>query len=134
MRSDHLIFWDFDGTLGYRSDGWTGTLVQLLAEENPSCGITVDDLRPFLQEGFPWHTPDVGYEKPHLEIFRLALTAAGNPASAWMVGDNVVADVLGAERAGMRGILVRREDLRARWCCPNLENALHVITESDVKG
>ena len=69
----------------------------------------------------------IGYEKPHPEIFRLALEAAGNPTSAWMVGDNVTADILGAEQAGISGILVRKVDPRARWNCHSLEEVLTVI-------
>jgi putative hydrolase of the HAD superfamily len=48
-----------------------------------------------------------GYEKPHPEAFRLALERAGRPATAWMIGDNPVADVSGAVTAGLRAILVR---------------------------
>jgi putative hydrolase of the HAD superfamily len=48
-----------------------------------------------------------GYEKPHRAIFDLARQAAGDPGSMWMVGDNPVADVAGAARAGIPGILVR---------------------------
>jgi len=52
----------------------------------------------------------VGWEKPHPAIFRAALDAAGVDASdAWMVGDNPVADVAGAEAAGVRAFLVRRD-------------------------
>jgi HAD superfamily hydrolase (TIGR01458 family) len=46
--------------------------------------------------------------KPSPEFFRLALSSAGvAPASALMVGDDIVSDVGGAQRAGMRGVLVR---------------------------
>ena len=48
-----------------------------------------------------------GYEKPHVEAYRAALAAAGNPDRVWMVGDNPVADVAGARAAGIPGILVR---------------------------
>jgi HAD superfamily hydrolase (TIGR01549 family) len=48
-----------------------------------------------------------GYEKPHPEAFRLALRACGDPAGAWMVGDNPTADVAGAEAIGIPAILVR---------------------------
>jgi putative hydrolase of the HAD superfamily len=48
-----------------------------------------------------------GYEKPHPAIFELARQAAGNPGTTWMVGDNPVADLAGAARAGIPGILVR---------------------------
>jgi putative hydrolase of the HAD superfamily len=48
-----------------------------------------------------------GYEKPHPAIFDLARRAAGNPDTAWMVGDNPIADIAGAARAGIPGVLVR---------------------------
>ncbi len=35
------------------------------------------------------------------------------PAEAWMIGDNVLADVLGAEELGLPAVLVRRPDPRA---------------------
>ncbi len=231
MNEDRIIFWDFDGTLGYRPENWSGALLAVLADHDSDHGITVADLRPYLREGFCWHTPEIphphladpdrywqvlepvferayvaagvgpavarkaarkvrvrcldpstyslyedtvptlaalsaagwrhrmitnhvpefpsildalelrpafdhitnsgtaGYEKPHPEIFRLALEAAGRPREAWMVGDNIVADVLGAERAGMRGILVRQEDSRARWSCAGLADVAKVIIE-----
>jgi len=48
-----------------------------------------------------------GYEKPHPEAFAAGRRAAGNPDALWMVGDNPVADVEGAEAAGIPAILVR---------------------------
>ena len=50
-----------------------------------------------------------GYEKPHPEAFALALHLCGRPRQVWMVGDNPVADVAGAEAAGIPAVLVRRE-------------------------
>lgn len=55
----------------------------------------------------------VGWEKPHPRIYAAALAAAGDPDEVWMVGDNVVADVQGAEAAGIPAILVRREGVSA---------------------
>jgi putative hydrolase of the HAD superfamily len=49
----------------------------------------------------------IGYEKPHAEAFRAALRMCGNPRRVWMVGDNPVADVGGAEAIGLPAILVR---------------------------
>jgi FMN phosphatase YigB (HAD superfamily) len=47
----------------------------------------------------------VGWQKPHQEIFRRALTLSGVPAAdAVMVGDRMVQDVWGAKRVGMRAI------------------------------
>lgn len=49
-----------------------------------------------------------GYEKPHAEAFRLGRVALGNPDVVWMLGDNPEADVAGARRVGIPGILVRQ--------------------------
>ncbi|MEX2446546.1 MAG: HAD-IA family hydrolase, partial [Dehalococcoidia bacterium] len=50
-----------------------------------------------------------GYRKPHPEIYRLALEQACTPAGeALMVGDNIAADVDGAESAGMYAVLLDR--------------------------
>src|SRR5581483_2691805 len=52
-----------------------------------------------------------GIEKPHPEIFRLALEGAGvDPEEAVHVGDNPNDDVAGAEAVGIRGVLLDRSD------------------------
>jgi putative hydrolase of the HAD superfamily len=50
-----------------------------------------------------------GFEKPHPRMYATGLARAGRPATAWMVGDNPVADVAGARAAGLSAILVRHE-------------------------
>jgi len=50
----------------------------------------------------------IGYEKPNQKVYEIALETAGYPASAYMVGDNPVADVAGPEAVGIRGILISR--------------------------
>jgi putative hydrolase of the HAD superfamily len=56
-----------------------------------------------------------GFEKPNPQAYRAALAVMGNPdpAEVWMIGDDVRADYLGAESAGLRAILVRSTDPRA---------------------
>ena len=49
----------------------------------------------------------MGYDKPHPEAFRHALRESGDPATRWMVGDNPVADVAGAEALGIPAVLIR---------------------------
>jgi putative hydrolase of the HAD superfamily len=57
----------------------------------------------------------IGYEKPRPEIFQYALQELGGDfESLWMIGDNIEADVLGAEALGFKGLLVRKPDERAR--------------------
>ena len=55
-----------------------------------------------------------GYEKPNPAAFQIALGDA-RPGECFMVGDNPQADILGALRAGLRGILVRNEDPGVPW-------------------
>ena len=56
---------------------------------------------------------DCGYLKPHPRIFQAALDLTGvAPEDAVMVGDSFAHDVVGARRAGMRGILLARGPLR----------------------
>jgi putative hydrolase of the HAD superfamily len=54
-----VLVWDFDGTLALRPGYWTGLLHEIVTECHPDLGITPEHIRPHLQRGFPWHTPDV---------------------------------------------------------------------------
>jgi putative hydrolase of the HAD superfamily len=64
MDRKRILLWDFDGTLARREGGWTGTLHAILREHEPDLPVTLEDVRPWLQAGFPWHTPDV----PHTHL------------------------------------------------------------------
>jgi putative hydrolase of the HAD superfamily len=59
-----VILWDFDGTLVWSYGLWRSALMQALDEQLASHGVTPDDLRPHLRDGFPWHHP----ERPHPEL------------------------------------------------------------------
>ncbi len=55
---------------------------------------------------------EVGFNKPQPEIFQAALKKAGvEPSEAIYVGDQYQFDVVGADEAGMRGILLDRKGL-----------------------
>ncbi len=59
------LLWDFDGTLGFRQGGmWAAALLQTIRQEDPLTPVTMEQLRPFLQSGFPWQNPEL----PHPEI------------------------------------------------------------------
>jgi putative hydrolase of the HAD superfamily len=59
------LIWDFDGTLGYRDGGrWAASLLEVLDNVLPSHTVTLDQIRPFLQNGFPWQEAD----RPHLHL------------------------------------------------------------------
>jgi putative hydrolase of the HAD superfamily len=66
---------------------------------------------------------DVGVSKPNPEIFRFALrNAEVMPSEAVHVGDVYEADVVGADDAGMTGVLIARDSLSRRYPCPTIRN------------
>lgn len=65
----------------------------------------------------------VGYNKPHPAIFQHALAqVAVPPAAAIHVGDQYEADVVGAQAAGMTGILLDRRGKAPATSCPTIHN------------
>jgi putative hydrolase of the HAD superfamily len=57
---------------------------------------------------------EVGYRKPHPEFYRaICASLALPPERILSVGDDEENDVLGAERAGLRGLLIDRRGCRA---------------------
>lgn len=226
------LIWDFSETMGYREgDGWTGILMEIVRRECPGCQVAAQQIRPFLQTGFPWHEPDkahlhlsnadqwwdsldhifsrafesgagfdegsahrmarmvrevcpeksawrlyddtlatlsslseagwthialtnhipelpgvfdhlaltphfaailnsaqTGYEKPHPQAFAMALGLMSEPSACWMIGDNYAADILGAEAAGIPGILVRKTHPLATRQCAALAQVAEVVS------
>jgi putative hydrolase of the HAD superfamily len=51
------LFWDFDGTLVQSTPLWSASLLRALKGAWPGCPCTIEDVRPHLRSGFPWHTP-----------------------------------------------------------------------------
>ena len=110
-----------------RSAGWDHVI---LSNHVPELTEIVESIGLSEQFQAVVNSAITGYEKPHRRAFEAALEAAGKPASAWMVGDNPVADVLGAEEAGIPAILVRRQDPRCRRAAPDLIAAAEIIRRS----
>lgn len=224
------ILWDFDGTLGYREGGWASALIEAIGRNIPDHGFTAEQVRPFLQTGYPWHQPhrpyparsakkwwrdlypvferafigvgiattqarqlaeevplvftdppywrlyndtlptlidlseqgwthlilsnhvpelsalvdslglaglvshifnsaETGYEKPHPMAFRHALAALNSIEAIWMIGDNPIADVAGAEAAGIAAILVRKTDGQAKHQCSSLQEVPKILRQ-----
>lgn len=59
------------------------------------------------------YTSEIDHAKPHREAFRAAMAAVGvhDPQACVYVGDRAFEDVHGAQRAGMRAILVPHSDI-----------------------
>ena len=61
MGVPELLVFDFDGTLAHRPGMWTGCLLDVLEQRRPGHGVTFEDLRPHLRDGFPWHRHEVAH-------------------------------------------------------------------------
>jgi putative hydrolase of the HAD superfamily len=211
MKNQPTLFWDFDGTLAHRDGHQSGAMMYALDNYLPGHSITIEQLKPFLQNKFPWHMPEIahlhlntpqawwahielifssafvsvgiaedtaktlarithehyldadefilfpntakvlaalrakgwqniilsnhvpeladivagkglgklfshcissaniGYDKPNIEAFKHAISLAGNPTKAVMIGDNITADIFGAKNAGLDAILLHTE-------------------------
>ncbi|MBN2075919.1 MAG: HAD-IA family hydrolase [Dehalococcoidales bacterium] len=228
------IFWDFDGTL-VLTPKWSTSLIKAMDILHPGHDVTREQIRIFLHEGFPWHTPEryhpelsssdawlsfvrpvlagavhkvgyeteesgrvaglaqeiildsetyipyddtlpvlldlhqkgwrhvilsnnypelpdvvshlsfshliadcitsglVGYEKPNPCIFEYALERAEQPEKVWMVGDNIEADVRGAEAAGIPAILVHTQVTeKPGYYAANLHEVTRIIDENSL--
>ena len=94
-----VVFWDFDGTLGYRGRdgarlGFSTCLVEVMDAHQPGHDIDRRAFHPFLQTGFPWHAPDM----THLHLCE--------PDDWWDALNPVFAKAL--EGVGPRGAESRR--------------------------
>ncbi len=74
----------------------------------------------------------IGYEKPHPEIFKPVLNYMDG-TQFWMIGDNVIADVRGAEAVGIPAILVRKPHDTARRFCSDLTTLSDFLKISETK-
>ena len=69
--------------------------------------VEIDEhgLLEFFADSCRFSAADVGYLKPHPVIFEQALQCVGtNSENAVFVGDNLNADIVGAQRVGMKGV------------------------------
>jgi len=97
-----------DALEALREDGWK---LAIVSNAVPELRRTVEGLGLAQYFDAVISSAQVGYEKGHPEIFRIALRALGitelDPeAPVWMVGDNVEADIAAAGRLGLGTVLV----------------------------
>jgi putative hydrolase of the HAD superfamily len=107
--------------------GWTNAIVSNhvpeLAELAAGLGLASHVDRVFT-------SALVGWEKPNARFFEHVLSSYGDPQEAWMVGDNPVADVAGAEAVGLQAILVRTQAAAADRRARGLVEAAQTIAAS----
>lgn len=71
----------------------------------------------------------IGYEKPRAEIFQYAFTHTGSPSRCFMVGDNPIADIEGAQTAGIPTIWVHPDSrtCHADYICQSLNEIRSIL-------
>jgi len=104
--------------------GWTHVV---LSNHVPELQAIVQHVGLASRIATVFNSAHIGYEKPHPRAFQIVLEALPDAEALWMIGDNVHADVQGAERVGLPGILVRRLHPEARYACETLEEVVGVV-------
>lgn len=64
MTEGGVVFWDFDGTLGFGPHGpssWRPCLIEALDQLHPGHSVTAADLRRFTKNRYPWSNPHVAH-------------------------------------------------------------------------
>lgn len=69
-----------------------------------------------------------GYDKPRKELFDIAKSCNTNDEPMFMVGDNVTADILGGNSAGMTTVYVHNGFCsEADYCIENLSELIDIV-------
>lgn len=111
-----------------KEKGWRNVI---LSNHMPELPVIVNalGLSPYIESCI--NSAATGYEKPNPQAFHIALASSGNPEKVWMVGDNIVSDIKGAEAVGISSILVhvpRPEDIK--YYAANLIDVVKIIQEN----
>lgn len=143
---DHVVSRFKDITVWSRVFDDTVPLLQSLRERGNFLGVISNSIGTMEQQlqrvGLAAHfdtildSAIVGVEKPHPEIFQMALERAGVSArEALFVGDTYATDVGGAQLAGLTGVLIDRVRAYPRTDCPRIEtlSGLGLILEGLAK-
>jgi putative hydrolase of the HAD superfamily len=73
-----------------------------------------------------YNSAATGYEKPHPGAWREIKIRTAGGSAVWMIGDNLQADVRGAERVGIPAILVRSRH-ESCHCCSDLRGVRAIV-------
>ncbi len=90
-----------------KSNGYQNVIV---SNHVPELSLLVDELG--LSRFFEriYSSADIGFEKPNIQVYKYVLSELSDVCETTMIGDSYDADVLGALKAGINAILVRKEN------------------------
>ncbi len=139
------MFWDFDGTLADRPGRWAGALVDAARVVDPTTNVTVEQVRPSLGSGFPWHQPEVvrpatspsQWRAELAPVFVRAYRAAGMPddlaeraaaqvrveyyrPESWQLRKGAVEALTLVRRAGFRSLILSNHGPELPWLVTQL--------------
>ena len=122
----HLFDDTITGLAALRDLGWKHYILSNHVPELPSI-VEQLELMPYLEEVST--SAETGYEKPNPEAFRQMIRKLPKDSTIWMIGDNIEADVIGAEAVGLPAILVRSEHPDAQYSCNSLVDIPKLLTD-----
>ena len=106
-RGRHAVFFDVEDSLTNLSESYRLALVTNGAPDLQREKIQGTNLARFFDAILI--SGEVGIGKPDCRIFKMALDAlVASPSETVMVGDSLTRDILGAQRAGLKGIWLNR--------------------------
>ncbi len=101
------LFWDFDGTLVKSPRLWSSSLLRSLKDAWPGCPFLLEDIRPHMQNIFPWDMADRDFSSLKGEAWwEYMYQRFGEVCSALGVPEGMAARAA----RGVRNILVRTEN------------------------
>lgn len=108
-----------------------GWIHLVLSNHVPELDRLVVDLGlgPWIHRVF--NSARLGVEKPNPAAFEHVFAEIPQARTGWMVGDNWVADVCGAENVGLRAVLVRRDHPEATRQCSSLSGVPELVIDRD---
>jgi putative hydrolase of the HAD superfamily len=77
-----------------------------------------------------FNSAETGYEKPHPHAFQMVLDAFPDATVLWMIGDNIEADVAGAQALGIPAILVGERDQVTRYVCSRISEVPAIVSRA----
>ena len=126
-KMDFVLFDDVPAAL----DGLKkrGLKLGLISNIERDMTATLNKLSLSSRLDFVVTSQDAGFTKPQPEIFRYALKQAGVlPAEAVYIGDQYQVDIIGAQKAGMKGILLDRDGYyKEKLDCPKIKSLKELI-------
>ena len=125
----NIEFWSvYDDVLlsleHFRREGWRHFI---LSNHVPELAALVSNLGLGSYFDYVFNSVQIGFEKPNQAFFQHVLSDLPDHDQVWMIGDSYTADVLGAAKANIPAVLVRKTHESAKLQCSSLSDLESII-------